>query len=294
MIKTDKNISSWKAIRTFMKVGSCSETMCNVLNRAYEQPLETEENAAMPLAGGLMQQGYQCGLIWGASLAAGAQAYRQYGAGPQAESMTIRAAQKVMGSFRTHSKDTNCFEITEVDWRVPKEMRKFMLKGGPIRCFHRAGRAVPLAHRELKDTFAGAAEESPDAPEGPVSCAAELVRKLGGSELHQTMASGFAGGIGLSGGGCGALGAAIWLYAMKAKDANGGKLDYNDPKLRQLVEGFAKHSGFEYECEQIAGRTFKDTSDHAAYLRQGGCTDLINQLAADVDAGPATTESPGT
>ncbi|MCB2212864.1 C-GCAxxG-C-C family protein [bacterium] len=291
MIKTGKDISSWQAIRTFMKVGSCSEAMCNVLNRAYDQPLETEENAAMPLAGGIMQQGYQCGLIWGAALAAGAQAYRQYGPGPEAETMTIRAAQKVMGSFLTHSKDTNCFEITEVDWRVPKEMRKFMLKGGPIRCFRRAGRAAPLAHRELKETFDG---DPVDAPEGPVSCAAELIRKLGGSELHQTMASGFAGGIGLSGGGCGALGAAIWLHSMKNKNANDGKLDYNDPKLKQLVEEFAKQSGFEYECEKIVGRRFTDTSDHAEYLRQGGCAELMKKLAEDVAAGPAKPESPNT
>ena len=30
----------------------------------------------MPLAGGFMGYGYQCGMLWGAALAAGAQAYR--------------------------------------------------------------------------------------------------------------------------------------------------------------------------------------------------------------------------
>jgi len=50
-----------------------------VLNNAFDHSLETEENAAMPLAGGIMQYGYQCGMIWGATLAAGAQAYRLLG-----------------------------------------------------------------------------------------------------------------------------------------------------------------------------------------------------------------------
>ena len=33
----------------------------------------------MPLAGGFMGYGYQCGMLWGAVLAAGAQAYRIFG-----------------------------------------------------------------------------------------------------------------------------------------------------------------------------------------------------------------------
>jgi hypothetical protein len=39
-----------------------------------------------------MQHGYQCGMIWGATLAAGAQAYRLLGPGPQAETAAIIAA----------------------------------------------------------------------------------------------------------------------------------------------------------------------------------------------------------
>ncbi len=38
----------------------------------------------MPLAGGIVGNGYQCGMIWGAALAAGAQAYRLLGTGPVA------------------------------------------------------------------------------------------------------------------------------------------------------------------------------------------------------------------
>ena len=39
----------------------------------------------MQLAGGILGSGYQCGMLWGGALAAGAQAYRCYGAGARAE-----------------------------------------------------------------------------------------------------------------------------------------------------------------------------------------------------------------
>ena len=60
------------------------------------------------------------------------------------------------------------------------------------------------------------AEKHGDAPPAPVSCAAVLAQKMGASDLHTVMAAGFAGGIGLSGGGCGALGAAIWITGMNS------------------------------------------------------------------------------
>ena len=45
----------------------------------------------MILAGGIATQGYQCGMLWGAALAAGAQAYRLYGYGAHAETAAIIA-----------------------------------------------------------------------------------------------------------------------------------------------------------------------------------------------------------
>ena len=44
-----------------------------------------------------------------------------------------------------------------------------------------------------------------------LSCASEVVKKMGGSNEEIVIAAGFAGGFGLSGNACGALGAAIWM-----------------------------------------------------------------------------------
>ena len=45
----------------------------------------------------------------------------------------------------------------------------------------------------------------------PVSCSCEVARKMGASDEEMVMVAGFAGGLGLSGNGCGALSAAIYL-----------------------------------------------------------------------------------
>ena len=68
----------------------------SVVDRSFNHPMKLEERATMPLAGGIMQHGYQCGMLWGAALAAGAQAYRLLGPVPQAEVGAMIAAQRLV------------------------------------------------------------------------------------------------------------------------------------------------------------------------------------------------------
>ena len=111
----------------------------------------------MPLAGGLMQ-GYQCGMLWGAALAAGAQAYRLWGTGPQAETAAVIASQRAVEAFRARTGEINCAEIIELNWKTPSKGRilKFFLKGGPIGCFRLAANYAPLAY----DAIAAALSDS--------------------------------------------------------------------------------------------------------------------------------------
>lgn len=48
-----------------------------VVDGSFGHPMKIEEEASAPLAGGMMNHGFQCGMLWGASLAAGAEAYRR-------------------------------------------------------------------------------------------------------------------------------------------------------------------------------------------------------------------------
>lgn len=260
----------------------------SVVDRSFDHPMKLEERAVMPLAGGLLQQGYQCGMLWGAALAAGAQAYRLLGPGPQAETAAVFAAQRLLDSFRPHnrSKDINCLEITELEWKSSMKgntfmpVLKFFLRGGPIGCFRMAARYAPVAFDEINTALS---VEPLPAPSGPVSCAALLARKMGASDLHAVMAAGFAGGIGLSGGACGALGAAIWLIVMgeiKEDLQKSFQELYENPKALAAQDRFLKSADYAFECSKIVGRKFENAADHAAYLRAGGCSKIIEALAA--------------
>jgi hypothetical protein len=112
-----------------------------------------------------------------------------------------------------------------------------------------------------------------------VSCAALLAQQMGVSEMHVVMAAGLAGGIGLSGGACGALGAAVWLRGIHTLK-NGGKLTFNLNASSGEMERFLASADYEFECANIVGRKFAHVADHAQYVREGGCAKIIAALAA--------------
>jgi hypothetical protein len=258
----------------------------SVVDGSFDHPLALEEHATLPLAGGIEQMGFQCGQLWGAALAAGARAYRLFGPGPQADAAAVIAAQRLAQSFRTSYKSINCLDVTDLDWKnaQARQILGFFLRGGPIRCFSMTAGYSRAAIREIDAAFSGNPLEAP-AP--PVSCAALLARKMGASDLRTVMASGLAGGIGLSGGACGALGDAIWLIEMDRVQSGTGKVEYNSPEATEAIDRFVQSTDCEFECSKIVGRVFANVADHAGYLRDGGCAKIIEALAAQ----PGYTES---
>jgi hypothetical protein len=240
--------------------------------------MEPEEKATATLAGGIMQHGYQCGMIWGAALAAGAEAYRLYGSGSEVESRAVKASQKLVETFRAQNKHINCLEITDIDKTAStlKMVTFFLLKGGTIGCFRMAAKFAPQAYKEIEETLS---QEIAEFPPQPVSCASLLAKKMGFSEEHQVMVAGLAGGIGLSGGACGALGAAIWLKGLQSNRESGEKLDFNNPATLAAMEKFLEVSDYEFECSDIVGRQFENVQDHANYIACGGCSKILDQLA---------------
>jgi Putative redox-active protein (C_GCAxxG_C_C) len=230
----------------------------------------------MLLAGGIMGQGYQCGQLWGAVIAAGAQAFHLFGPGPQAETAAVMAAQRLVKIFRNQYQEINCSELTAVDIKVPKQALKFLAKGGPIRCFSMTAGYASAAFHEINAAFS---EKPVEALSYPVSCAAMLAQKMGLTEMQTVMAAGLAGGIGLSGGACGALGAAIWMISLEGSKES-SQFTYNNPKASAAIERFLESSGYEFECSKIVGRKFENVNDHASYLCNGGCSKIIEALAA--------------
>ena len=225
-----------------------------------------------------MQHGYQCGMIWGATLAAGAQAYRLFGPGPQAETSAVIAAQRLVEAFRACSGEINCLEITDIDKSssIMKMIFVFLIKGGAIGCMRMSAKYAQAAFSEINSAFS---EKNIETPTPPVSCAAMLAQKMGASDMHTVMAAGFAGGIGLCGGACGALGAAIWIIGMNSSKEGVGKIDFKNPRAIDAIDRFMKCTDFKFECSEIVGRRFENVDDHVGYLRDGGCSKIIEVLA---------------
>jgi hypothetical protein len=216
-------------------------------------------------------------MVWGSALAAGAEACRCFGAGPRAEAAAVVAGQRIVESFRVQNGAVDCLDLTDTDFGSKSQMWKYLLSGKPIGCFRMAARYAPVAFEEIR---AALGSERGDAAAPPVSCSALAARRLGASDLHSAMAAGFAGGIGLSGGACGALGAVVWLDAM----GGGGDYEAVEARATRIVERFLNASGHRFECSEIVGRRFVDVADHAAYLRGGGCAGILEALSA---GGPA-------
>lgn len=268
-----------RGIGVFLKTGYCSQALFRTLNRAFADPLDHEERATVPLAGGIMGHGYQCGMVWGAALGAGAEAFRRLGSGPRAQAKAIAAAQRVLGSFFALNQTIECSQITKFEWGRQSALQTagFLLTGGPVRCFRMAGRYPSEAFGGIEAVLS---EDHDEALPAPVGCAALVAHRMGASDAHIVTAAGLAGGIGLSGSGCGALGAAIWLLGLESLEKGAKRISYKPEKAQEMVERFLRCTGGEFECAKITGRRFDGVADHAAFIRNGGCAEIIETLVA--------------
>jgi hypothetical protein len=268
------------ATKTFLKKGTCSRTFFHILNREFGYPQENKELALDPLAGGIMQLGYQCGMLWGSSLAVGAESFRRNDEQGKAIASAITATKNIMESFTNRTKTADCSDITNADLKSKLSMAKYMLTGKFITCFKLAGKWAPEAVQAANE---GLSKEQDDLSKTQVSCASEVARKMGASDEEIVMVSGFAGGMGLSGNACGALGAAIWLKTLAWCRENPGKSGYKDvtynPNAENTLEAFYGATDYELLCSKISVQRFKTIDDHTEFIKNGGCAELIDVLA---------------
>ncbi|MEW5827170.1 MAG: C-GCAxxG-C-C family (seleno)protein [Candidatus Bipolaricaulota bacterium] len=278
MTEGPRRITPARAVGTFLRRGMCSQTLLAAVNHAYGRPMRDEERASDPLVGGVLQHGYQCGMLWGAALAAGAEAHRRSGSGRDAQVHAIVASRLAVEAFQALCHTADCSDITGMTaTSTMREMAAFFfLQGGSIKCFRLAGRYAPAAFRAIDAALDAAVVDA--GPSDRVSCSAVVASKLRASELHTVMASGLAGGIGLTGGGCGALGAAIWLQGLN-RLRKGKRVTYKSPQALALVERFLKASDYEFECRKIVGHTFTSVAEHSTWLNEGGCAAILDVLS---------------
>lgn len=259
----------------FAKKGTCSRTLFYILDREYNNPLEDEEKASDTLAGGILQHGYQCGLLLGSVMGAGAEAYNRTGNLQDAIPLAINAAKRIEEDFVSCAGSSDCNDITEINFSSKNQMAKFMFSGKFYSCFKLADRwavqAIPSVEKGLK-------QKETKRYGKYTSCASVVVEKMGGNEREQAIVSGLAGGVGLSGKACGALSAAIW-YKTLLKLKKGAKGDIQNPEGQKILEAFLQETDYEFICEKIIGKKLTNVEKHASYINEGACKNLINVLS---------------
>jgi hypothetical protein len=136
LVRTQK--AKLRVKRTFLTKGACSHTFFYILNREFGHNKPHEEQALDPLAGGIVQQGYQCGMLWGASMAVAAEALRRTTDMNKATGLSIKGTQYILESFKKRTNTIECEEITKCDWSNRWSMFKYMISGKMFGCFNLA------------------------------------------------------------------------------------------------------------------------------------------------------------
>ena len=270
------NVVVKDAKRVFLKKGTCSQTLCFLLDREFGHLKQNEERATDPLAGGL-QGGHQCGMLWGAALAVGAESFRRHPDRDQAIGAAMAATRHLVESFERRAKSVNCRDITGCDFTSRSGLWKAFLLGRFIRCFRLEAKWAPEAIRAARE---GLDRAHADPSSAPVSCASEVAKKMGASDEEMVMVAGFAGGIGLSGHGCGALGAAVWVTVLGLVKKSDWKYSLTDPVVGGIINKFREATAAEMECHKITGKRFQTTDEHTEFIKNGGCAKLILVLAS--------------
>lgn len=262
--------------KLFRKLGTCSRTFFFIVNRAFGHPKELQERAADSLAGGIMQQGHQCGMLWGASLAVGAEAYRKCNDQNQAIAVAVHATQKLMSSFSARENTINCREITHCDFTSKLSMARYFFSGKFLHCFDLAQLWAPEA---VKSAMEGMSNGEIASTDECISCATEVAKKMGASNEEMMMVAGFAGGLGLSGAACGALSAAIWVKSIMWCKEEAKKSPLKNQYSKKTMDIFNQKTNSKIECSEISGEHFKNIGEHTKFIKNGGCSELIERLA---------------
>ncbi len=270
-MKTNKKFTR-KAMHKYGCSGALYASVNNELN--HDNPVENQ--AIVVLAGGMMRAGEQCGMLWGSTLAAGKAANLKYPNQIQASELTLATSRRLLDSYAQHTRCVNCRDYSRADFTKPWHLVRYLILRAAA-CFKLADNWAPEAIREVQE---GMQVQPILASEEINNCASEVIRKMGGTPEEIQAVAGFAGGLGLSGNGCGALAAALYQKALSLAKENPKRNLYSNREVNRILLRFKETTGGELRCEKICGRKFNTIHDHHQFIANGGCGKLIDQLAS--------------
>ncbi len=263
------------AKKLLFKLG-CTGAVNAVLNEKFENPQPTLEKTTGPLCGGIMQEGHQCGMLWGASLAVSTEASRRTADESRATVLAIESSATLVDSFKQRTKSADCREITRCNQTSLLGQIKYIITGKPLGCARLIKRWTPEAVEAAAKSLSLETQEKPGEV---ISCASVLAERMGASKEESRMVAGFAGGIGLSGGACGALGAAILLKSLDWQRKNPGDTTFKIPEGQKVLKAFLKETNSEVLCHKLCRKKFGSVEEHSEFVKNGGCENIIRALA---------------
>jgi len=289
---------------------NCSQATLNTLRRYLKVPDGEVLLFASPLEGGGAGSGSTCGVVSGGCLAIalghlGDLLEPEQGKG---ESLYQRL-KEYTDWFKDHFGSTLCRERTGLDLGRATGLARYLLEGRFLtRCARAAAVAVPRLVRMVEEPLAGSGQvgelDERLFREGGLcgsGVLAEARRRFGlGSVTLERLSLALDGGMGLSGGLCGALAAALGcLGLVLGNDPERGVLgnlafftrghyhlylgkeaDEQWSRGSRLVEDFREEFG-SLECAALTGREFSSGNELVQYLENSATCDRIRQWCAD-------------
>lgn len=278
---------------------SCSEASFTTHNRCAGIEAPLEEQASHLLSGGLMHRGDACGLLSGAVLSAGLQAARRFEDNATRAAATLHAAVRLAEAFSEASGAIDCWEITGQSLVRLGEKVRYVRDGKARQCgrllMKWASRTDALIDTALTEF------EARGRTQNCANCAVQTFERIASEqELARsgtTYVAGLAGGVGLRGRSCAAL--TVGIFVLTLRHYSDRRRPRRDSQLlgrlhelglasfrrrpARLLEHFQRQHGSDL-CSEIVGRLFTTPEDHASFIADGGCREVIDFVEDQVSA----------
>jgi C_GCAxxG_C_C family probable redox protein len=260
--------------------------------------------AVTGLEGGVVAGGSTCGVVTAGALGLARLWREKTGLDPASSPALTGLVADYVGWFEGAVGTTLCRERTGVDFHTAPGLARYFLPGDRVlRCISHIGRA--LSRLDLVGTAIAAVPdgEKQDRLAVPCHCASAVLaavreRTGAGDRRIEQAAAVLSGGVGLSGGVCGALAGSVMginlIFGMDARHCGRMRImrDFAVGHVnllvartrwmpepfgigREIVRRFCERAGSR-TCRLIVGRGFADLSDFSAHSAESGtCRDLI-------------------
>lgn len=262
--------------------------------------------SATGLEGGLVARGSTCGVVTGGSLGLALTRIDEIDAqGEAAQRKIMEEVRDYVHWFRESFGTTLCRERTGVDFYTLSGQLRYLLPGDRFsRCIWHIGKAASHLKRRVTVMQPGTAGQT-DATDHARHCATEVLRGVRnacgtGNDVLEKIAFVLDGGVGFTGGVCGALAGAVMAAnlaygwdirsmseAKTIKEFVVGHLNLLRKKKassretfaigRQILASLDGMAG-SLDCATITGKTFSCRDDFQAHMQSSrSCSELIEQ-----------------